>query len=328
MKSAESGMRAVTIHNGTIHVVTDHPVPHRPAGWLTLRVLQAGICGTDLQIRKGYQDFEGIPGHEFVGRIEEADNPELPGRRVVGEINVGCGSCRFCRNGLGRHCLQRKVLGLNGLDGCMADYCVLPQQNVISVPDWLTDDQAVLTEPLAAACEIFEQIKFGGNETVAVLGDGRLGILCAWTLSTRMQSVTLLGKHDSKLKIGAWNEIQTCRENCLASGTEFDVVVEATGSEGGIMTAMELCRARGTIVLKSTLAESAHLNLSQAVVREQTIIGSRCGRLRDALALLNVHRDMPLSRLISHHFALEQASRAFAVAEEPESLKIILTLTS
>jgi len=205
-------------------------------------------------------------------------------KRVSGEINTGCGQCEWCANGLGRHCPNRRVLGILDLDGCMADYCMLPVNNLHKIPDSIPDNRAIFIEPLSAACEILEQVKFKGSERVIVLGEGRLGILS-------------------------------------------DIVVEATGSGEGIIEAMSLCRPRGTIVLKSTLASQGKLNLSPLVVNEQTLVGSRCGQFKDGFQMLESYPDMPLDQLITARYPIEQALKAFERAARPDALKVLLEVS-
>jgi alcohol dehydrogenase len=314
-------MKAV-IFDGELKFVADRPEPVAPPGWSRVRVIQAGICKTDLELVKGYLGFCGVLGHEFVGRVEPADG--RPGRRVVGEINAACGNCDGCARGLGRHCPNRTTLGIDRLDGCMAEVCVLPAANLLDVPDELSDDRAVLVEPLSAACEILEQHPLRDGECVAVLGDGKLGILCAWVLAAAGADVTLAGRHAEKLELAQWRRLQTrLATEPLAGG--FDLVVEATGSEAGLARAIELCRPRGTIVLKSTVAAPHQLHLAPVVIHELTLLGSRCGQFKDGLAFLAQHPDAPLDRLIAARYPVEQAVEAFRAAAG-SSLKVLLTM--
>lgn len=311
--------------SGRLTYVRNHPQPELRPGWAKIRVRLAGICRTDMEILKGYMAFRGVPGHEFVGVVEESAEPSWVGKRVVGEINAACGHCDWCARGLGRHCPNRTTLGIDRLDGCMAQTCMLPVENLHAVPKHISDERAVITEPLSAACEILEQLSFRGNERILVLGDGRLGILCAWVLSTVAQDVTLVGHHPEKLPRAAWRSVQTV----LASGRILpgaDVVVDATGSETGIIAAMALCRPRGTIVLKSTVAVSGHVNLAPIVINEQTIIGSRCGRFTEGLDLMQKYPDMPLETLISARFPLEKVREAFSRATQSDTLKVLLDI--
>lgn len=317
-------MQAAVLDGQSLRFVRDHAKPNPRPGWALIRVGLAGICKTDLEITKGYKGFRGIPGHEFVGRVESCADPDWIGRRVVGEINAACGHCHWCDRGLGRHCPERTTLGINRLDGCMAEYCLLPIANLLEVPAALSDEQAVLTGPLAAACEILEQVPLSGAERVMVLGDGRLGILCAWALATRCRDLTLIGHHPAKLATAAWRDIRTCLSSSeLPTGTA-DLVVEASGSPGGLADAMRLCRARGTIVLKSTLARPGEIDLTPLVINEQTLIGSRCGRFADALTMMRTVEDLPLERLISDRLPLSRVAEAFARAGDGTAIKVLL----
>jgi alcohol dehydrogenase len=315
-------MQAV-VFDGKLKYVRDWPVPRVKPGWALIRVQLAGICKTDLEIIKGYLGFHGVLGHEFLGQVVECADPAWVGRRVVGEINAACGHCDWCAQGLGRHCPWRSTLGIGGLDGCMAAYCSLPVENLYRVDPGISDEQAILTEPLAAACEILEQLSLAGSERVIVLGDGRLGILCAWALATIATDVALVGHHREKLDIARWRGITTSlRGEGIAPGA--DIVVEASGHGRGIAQAMELCRPRGTIVLKSTVALQGEINLAPLVINELTVVGSRCGRFSDALAMMRAFPDMPLPALITHRYPLHQAMQAFAATRNGEALKIVL----
>ncbi|MFP4085116.1 MAG: MDR/zinc-dependent alcohol dehydrogenase-like family protein, partial [Desulfonatronovibrio sp.] len=315
-------MKAVIFDN-KLQYVENRPMPRLKPGWALIKVQLAGICKTDLEIIKGYMGFRGVLGHEFLGVVESCDDPDLAGKRVVGEINAACGKCDWCATGMGRHCPERTTLGIVKHDGCMAEYCTLPAENLRVVAPEISDDQAILTEPLAAACEILEQLKIRGNERIVVLGDGRLGILCAWALNTVAPDVTLVGHHPEKLKIAKWREIKTSlRGEGVLPGA--DIVVDATGSDKGIARAMELCRPRGIIVLKSTVALQGEVNLAPLVINELTVLGSRCGLFSDALSMMRGCPDMPLKRLITHRYPLHQALDAFAVAQEGKALKVVL----
>jgi alcohol dehydrogenase len=317
-------MRGV-VFDGEMRLEPEVPVPEARAEWALVRVRKAGICKTDMEIMKGYMGFTGILGHEFVGIVHACADESWLGQRVVGEINAACGTCDWCRRGLGRHCPNRTVLGIKGLDGCMADYCVLPVANLLPVPEDLSDDRAVLTEPLSAACEILEQVPVSGEERVVVLGDGRLGILCAWVLATALSDVTLVGRHAQKLDRARWRKLKTT-EDVTSLEPGADIVVDATGSGAGVSDAMNLCRARGTLVLKSTVASQGPLNLAPVVVDELTVVGSRCGRFEDGLKIMQENPDMPLEKLITARFPLENAVEAFETARERDMLKVILEL--
>ncbi|MFH1383230.1 MAG: alcohol dehydrogenase catalytic domain-containing protein [Chloroflexota bacterium] len=319
-----SAMRAV-VFDGQIRYVEDHPVPFLRPGWARIRVKQAGICQTDLEITRGYMGFKGVLGHEFVGTVSDCADPAWLGKRVVGEINAACGQCDWCTSGLGRHCPTRTVLGILNLDGCLADYCMLPLANLLEVPPAIPNDRAVFVEPLSAACEILEQVPLNGNERVVVLGDGRLGILCSWVLTTAVTDVTLVGHHPEKLKLAAWRHLKTT-DNIGDVKPGADIVVEATGSGRGLTEAMSLCRPRGTIVLKSTVAEHGDINLAPVVINEQTVLGSRCGQFKNGLRMMEAYPDIPLERLITARYPITRAVTAFQQAVQPETLKVLIEI--
>ncbi len=321
--SALRKMSAV-VFDDTIRVVDDRPTPEARPGWARIHVRMAGICKTDMEIVKGYMGFKGVLGHEFVGDVEACDDAGWIGRRVVGEINAACGQCDWCADGKGRHCPHRTVLGILGLDGCMAEYCVLPAANLLEVPGEISDERAVMVEPLSAACAILEQTPVRGTEKAVVLGDGRLGILCAWVLASRLRDVTLVGRHPEKLALARWRHLTTALGS-EGIGEKADMVVDATGSARGLSEAVSLCRPRGVIVLKTTVASHESVNLSQLVVDEITVKGSRCGRFSDGLEILASHPDMPLERMISSRRPLSEAPEAFNIAAGPGALKVLLT---
>jgi len=322
-------MRAI-LFDRHLRYVEDYPEPEAVPGWARIRVLKAGICSTDIEITMGYKGFKGVLGHEFVGVVDYhapfEKAPDLTGKRVVGEINVGCGECEQCRNGLERHCPYRKALGILDLDGCMADYCVLPLSNLHVVPVSMPDNRAVLVEPLSAAFEILDQIALTGSERAVVLGDGRLGILCAWALLTALPDVTLIGHHKAKLEKAQWRGLKIRLESPAGMRGSVDLVVEATGSVAGLADAVRLCRPRGTVVLKSTIAAEMKADLSPVVVNEQTLIGSRCGRFEKGLRMLASHPDMPLERLISAEYPMAQVLAAFERANHPDTLKVLINM--
>jgi len=290
-----------------------------------IKVKKAGICKTDIELVKGYMGFEGTLGHEFVGVVEACEDDKWIGRRVVGEINSGCGQCENCQNGLARHCVTRSVLGILNRDGCMAEYCSLPLTNLCHLPDSISDDEAVFTEPLSAACEILEQTEVLSDDRCVVLGDGKLGILIAWVLSTKSDHVKLIGRHEKKLELAKWNNLQTMHESEIEN-EKADIVVDATGSVNGLNRAMALCRPRGRIVLKSTFAQNPEIDLSPMVINEITMIGSRCGQFKDGLALIEKRRP-PLIRLIEKTYHLEDGLQAFGHAQKRGVLKILLDMT-
>jgi threonine dehydrogenase-like Zn-dependent dehydrogenase len=301
-------------------------------GEALVRVTLSGICNTDLEIARGYAGFEGTLGHEFVGVIEEVSaaseskSPKLlaPGQRVVGEINAGCGACELCRSGDSRHCPTRTVLGIVGRDGAHAEFLKLPIVNLLPVPAEISDERAVFTEPLAAACGILERVSIDTKTSVAVIGDGKLGLLCAQVIGTTGADVTLVGKHDSKLAIARRHSIETKSIGDVNKlSRRFDVVVEASGSPSGFELALDLLRPRGVLVLKSTFHGATEMNAARIVVDEISVVGSRCGRFAPALELLKSSA-VDVESLISDEFPLADGVRAMARAGEPGVLKVIL----
>jgi threonine dehydrogenase-like Zn-dependent dehydrogenase len=311
--------------DGNNLTLADVPLPEASDEAL-VRVTTSGICNTDLEIVRGYAGFEGTIGHEFVGVVETAvDRPDLLGKRVIGEINAGCGTCEKCVSGDPRHCPTRTVLGIVGRDGCHAEYLSLPSRNFLVVPDDVSDEQAVFAEPLAAAYGITEQVDIAPDTSVAVIGDGKLGLLCAMSLALRSQDVTIIGKHQTKILIA---ENAGVKPLVLADVDAkmfgaFDVVVEASGSESGFATALDLVRPRGKIVLKSTFHGTPAWAASRVVVDEITIVGSRCGRFAPALDLLASGR-IDVTQLISDEFDLADGVTAMGRAAENGILKVLL----
>lgn len=321
-------MRALRVKDGLLLVDSvEKPSNQNEA---IIRVLKSGICNTDLEIVRGYAGFTGTVGHEFVGIVERSDNkPELIGKRVVGEINAGCGVCELCRNGDPRHCPTRTVLGIHGRDGTHAEFLSLPPENLLEVPAEVTDDEAVFAEPLAAAYGITEQIEILPDTRVAVVGDGKLGLLCGFSLCLRTKELTLIGKHPEKLVLARNND--TAIETLLAADAEklnrrFDVVVEASGSESGFAAALDLVKTKGKIVLKSTFHGRTAFEASRVVVDEITIVGSRCGRFAPALELL-ASKKVNVSAMISHEFALAEGVKAMDVAARKGVIKILLDMS-
>ena len=317
-------MRAV-VFDGALRVVDDYPVPDIRPGWARIHIKTAGICKTDMELMKGYMGFTGVLGHEFIGVVQACDQKDWIGKKVVGEINAACGHCEWCQKDLGRHCPARTTLGIFRHDGCMADYCILPECNLIEIPADVSDDRAVLVEPLSAACEIIEQLPMQGSERAVILGDGRLGILCAWVLSTVLSDVTIVGHHPEKLEIAKWRHIQTANDSAnVRPGA--DIIVDATGSGSGLMEAIRLCRPRGVIVLKTTVAHQGNINLAPVVINEISIVGSRCGRFRDGIKVLQDFSDMPVERLITDRYPIAEAVSAFERATRQDALKVLLQI--
>ena len=291
-----------------------------------VRVTRSGICNTDLEIVRGYAGFQGTLGHEFVGVVERADDAQLLGRRVVGEINAGCGRCELCRAGDARHCPQRTVLGIVGRDGAHAEFLQLPAVNLLPVPDEVPDERAVFTEPLAAACGILERTQIDEDTRVVVIGDGKLGLLCAQAIKALTRAdVTLVGKHRNKLDIARRRDIETMLVEQIsnAAARTFDVVVEASGAAAGFTLALNLVRPRGTLVLKSTFHGATTLDAARIVVDEISIVGSRCGRFQPALELLR-RNAVDVDSLISEEHALTDGVRALERARASGVLKVLL----
>lgn len=317
-------MKALRFAGGRLSL-DDVPSP-AVHGETLVRVTRSGICNTDIEIVRGYAGFEGTIGHEFVGIVEEsADRPDLVGRRVVGEINAGCGVCKRCAAGDPRHCPTRTVLGIVGRDGAHAEFLRLPGVNLVTVPDSVSDEQAVFAEPLAAAWGIGEMVDLTEDTRLAVIGDGKLGLLCAMSLRLRCDSVLNIGKHRSKLDIASAADVDTILVSDLndALASSFDVVVEASGSESGFKTALELVRPRGTIVLKSTFHGTPTWDASRVVVDEITVVGSRCGRFAPAVELLASGR-IDVTRLIDSEMPLHEGVSAMNEASRKGALKIVL----
>jgi threonine dehydrogenase-like Zn-dependent dehydrogenase len=291
-----------------------------------IRVLKSGICNTDIEIVKGYAGFSGTIGHEFVGVVEASDDVKLIGKRVVGEINAGCGECETCLKGDERHCPKRTVLGIIGRDGAHAEFLNLPTRNLLEVPAEVSDTQAVFVEPLAAAFGITEQIEIRPETRVAVIGDGKLGNLCAQSMALKSENTFLIGKHAEKLKLAEARNIQTVLlSNAFELNAHFEVVIEASGSESGFAAALDLLKPRGRLVLKSTFQGKANLEMWRVVVNEITIIGSRCGRFAPALELLKNH-SINVESLVSAELSLSDGVKAMRKAEEKGVMKVILSM--
>ena len=324
-------------------VPRNKPLPKLRPGWALVRVRLAGICNTDIEILRGYHDFRGTPGHEFVGEVAEVrglsarERARWIGRRVAGEINIACSAlghrpvCSFCRRGLKTHCSRRKVLGIVGHDGAFAEYLALPVENLHVIPDSIADEQAVFVEPLAAACEILEQVDVKGLRSAAVLGDGKLGQLVARVLREKVADVVMFGKHPEKLALARRAGISTKRVKGDLSDIknvegEFRLVVDATGSPSGLILGQSLTEPRGTLVLKSTFHGAAQVETWPIVVKEITVVGSRCGPFAKAIALLRATRVDP-EQLISRTFPLADARRAVKFAQQPGTMKVVLRVS-
>jgi len=313
------------IFDGKIRLEKDVPIPKRKPFEVLIRVLKAGICQTDLEIIKGYLHFQGILGHEFVGIIEESPNQKLLGKRVVGEINLACGTCIYCQEKMPSHCNARAVLGIKNKNGCFAEYITLPTNNIHVIPDSIADDEAVFVEPLAAALQILTQIHIRPHDDVVILGDGRLGQLCAQVMSLTGADVLTVGKHLKKLTILKNKGIKTCRFDEV-SPKKADVVIECTGSPAGFNAALNVVHPRGTIVLKSTYEVKPTIYLAPIVINEIMIIGSRCGSFPPAIRLLE-NKVLDVLSLISQRVPLDKAIEAIKTASQKEHLKIILEIS-
>jgi threonine dehydrogenase-like Zn-dependent dehydrogenase len=318
-------MRALLLTHGTIHFTNSYPIPTPVPGEALIHVLHAGICHTDLELLRGYRGFNGVPGHEFVGQVEAcANRPDLVGRRVVGEINISCGTCTRCRMNMRTHCQQRRVLGIDGKDGAFAEYLTLPVENLHLVPDSISDSEAVFVEPTAACLEILEQVQIQPTDSILVLGDGKLGLLAAQVLALTSAQVKIQGRHAQKLAIARSMGLETAlaEENTdNQAQASFDIVVECTGSVSGLETACRMVRPRGTIILKSTVASKAALDLAPFVVNEITIVGSRCGPFAPAIRALAQQR-VHVTPLLSATYPLHAGEEAFEAATRHEMLKV------
>jgi len=316
-------VRALRVADGTT-AVTEIERP-RPRGEALVRVTLSGICNTDLEIARGYAGFRGTIGHEFVGVVDDAGGGALgPGTRVVGEINAGCGTCARCRAGDPRHCPTRTVLGIVGRDGAHADVVRLPPRNLIRVPDAVPDVDAVFVEPLAAACGVVERCPLAPGAVVAVIGDGKLGLLCAMVLAAEGAAPVLIGKHDAKLDLARRRGIEGVTvEHAGAYARGFDVVVEASGGASGFALALDLLRPQGALVLKSTFHGATPVDASRVVVDEIRVIGSRCGRFAPALDLL-ARGAVDVASLVSEVLPLDRAEDAMRRAAAPGVLKVLL----
>ena len=306
---------------------TDYTKPVPQKGEALIKISMAGICNTDAEIIKGYMGYSGVLGHEFVGVVEEVNDADksLVGKRVVAEISYGCNNpdCPWCAVKNYRHCPDRHTIGIWRKDGCFAEYITLPTNILFEVPENVPDEQAVFVEPLAAACEITEQLHIEPTHKVVVLGDGKLGLTTALTLNAQNLDVTLVGKHQNKLDIAKAQGVQTMLLEELNVSNSFDVVVEATGSVSGFETSLNLVKPRGVLVLKSTIATGKELNLAPIVINEITVLGSRCGQFGPALRLLKNNR-IDFKPFISQIYSIDEAIKGFEANREKDSIKIIL----
>ena len=326
-------MLGLTLHDGTLALRDDLPPPRPPEGEVRIRVTRAGICATDHGLIAGLYPYRGVLGHEFVGVVDVGPG-EWIGRRVVGEINATCGTCDRCRRGLSNHCERRTVLGIVGRDGVFAEYVALPIENLHAVDDEVSDDVAVFTEPVAAALQIIEQVAVRPSDRVLVVGDGRLGQLCAQALAMAGARVVAIGRHERKLdclrRFGVGTLLARRDDNpeCVwqtIDRASFDVAVECTGNESGFAIARAALRPRGTLVLKSTYPGAPRVDATMLVVDEITLVGSRCGPFDAALRALETGR-IDVSYLTDATFPLARAEEAIAKSAEPDVLKVTLSM--
>jgi threonine dehydrogenase-like Zn-dependent dehydrogenase len=316
-------MRVLYWDGHRIALSSDYPAPASAAETALVKVHLAGICSTDLQIFKGYMGFTGVPGHEFVGTVNEGP-AEWLGKRVTGEINFACGKCGSCARGLGRHCPHRSVMGILNADGAFAEYLKIPVANLHQVPETVREEEAVFTEPLAAALEILEQVQVSPGDEILVLGDGKLGNLCAQALCLTGAKVTVLGKHEDKLKLVKRAGVRTILLKDWQARL-FDIVVEATGSASGLELALGAVRPRGTMVLKSTIAGNHQISLAPIVINEINVVGSRCGLFPPALEALKEKR-IAVTSLIERVYPLRDGIEAVNHAAKAGARKILLNM--
>lgn len=314
-------MRAIVFDEG-LRFAGNLPEPVCAQGEALVSVSCAGVCATDIEITKGYMGFTGILGHEFTGVV--ASDGALKGRRVVGEINVPCRRCVLCGKGLERHCPKRTVMGIYGRDGAFADYVALPESNLHPLPDSVSDREAVFVEPIAAAFEILEQVSIDKNTRVAVIGDGRLGLLIAQVMALTKCDLTVIGRHLEKLSILESMSIDT-KVGYEGFGREFDVVIDAAGSNEGLASALDIVVPKGTIVLKTTVAGNRSIDLNRVVIDEVRLVGSRCGPFAPAILAL-ASRKVDVAPLIDSVFKIEDGVRAIARASQKGVLKVLLEM--
>ncbi|MEW6128408.1 MAG: alcohol dehydrogenase catalytic domain-containing protein [Acidobacteriota bacterium] len=320
--------------DGKLRLIKDAPISRYPDEAL-VKVICAGICNTDLEIVKGYAGFQGILGHEFVGCVVESPETEFVGKRVVGEINAGCGKCELCLAHDSRHCADRTVLGIKNRNGAFAEYLSLPVQNLLMVPESISNEEAVFVEPFAAACQITEQVEINPETKVAIIGDGKLAQLIARALFFTGCELTVIGKHLNKLSLlknyaTQYFIYEESKDNVgellkVNLGESFDVVVEATGSATGLPFAIQIVKPKGTIVLKSTHHQKTTIDMSAVVVNEIKIIGSRCGRFQKAIEVMTDFR-VDFKSLISKKFPMDAGIEAFQAASQADVMKVIIEM--
>lgn len=320
-------MKAV-VFDEELKLVKDYKKPELKKGEVLIKTRMSGICNTDLEITKGYMGYKGVLGHEFVGDVVEVYddcNKNWIGKRVVGEINCGCNNDSWCVKGLARHCPNRQTLGIWQKDGCFSEYFTLPVENILEVPQNLSDEEATFVEPVAAAMEITEQLHIKPKDKVALLGDGKLGLCIALVLNALNVDLIHIGKHENKLEISRKAGVKTKLLKDLedSDNKSFDIVIEATGSTGGFETSLALTKPRGVLVLKSTIAAKEGLNLAPVVIDEITVLGSRCGQFEPALRLMGAKK-LDIKPLISEVYPIDKALEAFEKNKQKDILKILL----
>jgi threonine dehydrogenase-like Zn-dependent dehydrogenase len=316
-------MLSVHLESGRVEVLKQ-PLPRVPEGFARIRLLAAGICSTDLELQRGYYGFSGTPGHEFVGEVAACEDAKWIGQRVAGEINLACEHCDWCKRGLGRHCPTRTVLGIVDHPGAFREYLTLPVRNLHRVPASISNEEAVFIEPMAAACEILDQVKIPKGDGVALLGDGKLGLLVAQVLQAHGAQVRLFGRHKEKMCIVEKAGVTTELVPKKLPERAYRWVVDATGSNQGLRAAVAMCEPRGTIIMKSTVHGLVTIDTAPVIVNEVTLVGSRCGRFEPALRLLASHK-VNVTNLISDVFPLDRAPEAFDRAATKGVLKVLLT---
>ena len=316
-------MLSVHLASGRVEV-RRQSLPRVPQGFARIRLLAAGICSTDLELQRGYYGFSGTPGHEFVGEVVESPaEPEWRGRRVAGEINLACGRCEWCARGLGRHCPTRTVLGIVKHPGAFREFLTLPIHNLHRVPHSIPSDHAVFIEPVAAACEILDQVKIPKGDQVALLGDGKLGLLIAQVLQAHGAHIHLFGRHRDKMRLVEKSGVTTELLPKKLPERAYRWVVDATGSTQGLRAAVTMCEPRGTVIMKSTVHGLVTIDTAPVIVNEITLVGSRCGPFEPAIRLLASGK-VKVADLISDEFMLDRAPAAFARAATKGVLKVLL----
>jgi len=319
-------MQALVFQDGQLKYDRGYSAPSLGTDEVMIEVATAGICATDLEILKGYMGFSGVLGHEFTGTIVKGPR-KMVGRRVVSEINCVCGKCDMCQSGLRNHCLERQVVGIQNHDGAFAEYVVVPARNIHFLPNNITNDQAIFIEPLSSAMQIVQQVRIEKRQKVIVVGDGRLGLLAVQVLANvnNKGKVVLLGKHQEKLNFAEKRGIQGILLEDMLLKPQWDVVVDCTGSAKGFDTACRLVRPRGKLVMKSTWVPNQAADLSPLVIKEITLIGSRCGPFANAINALAAEQ-IVTNGLITSRFKLADGTEAIEKARDPHQIKVVLDI--